>query len=596
MALITKSITQVVNDILARFLASQDQVTDVSPGSVLRTLVEAISFEIGTSPSGFLGLDLYDQLINIYSGGFIDLASGIQLEYVVAILGVSRTGSVPSSTTITFKRNTPAVSDITIPSSSVVATASDAETNAVQFETTQAGILPTIFLNERHSFSVSATPVASDFIYDFDQQHVHSIVEITGVYGGLNVTFTSGVDYVLQESSNGTSEMRWLTEQATPLIRNPDNGTDFFVDYVPLSIDIPAIATRGGSQTNVGALSITTRVSVPLGIESVTNYVTASGGTNQESDASLRKRSLNQLAVLAKSTVAALKFSILAVDGVIDVQIDDLPVTDVFEELQVYNTGDAFTSLNESPIDSVSLFEAQKSETQVYTTGSDNALTTTPVTEIISVRTDEATPTYFVDGVDYNLLNDEVMWIGGSTPINGQQIVITYYAQLTEDTDFEIYYNKKNIKWLTGIQPDDNTNVRITYKYTAVGVATALILANIVPISPTLRAEIESKIESTRAAGIQVNITEPSIQTIDVGMTLYLSVEAPANATDRVETNVTEYINALSLGEDVIHSELIYQAQRVTGVFDVVVTDPSANIAIPIDRIARAGIISIAVL
>ncbi|RLF10784.1 MAG: hypothetical protein DRJ62_04570, partial [Thermoprotei archaeon] len=59
----------------------QPAITDVNPGSVVRTIVEAISREIEF---------LYAQLSHVYSAGFIDTASGSALDLVVSILGVKR--------------------------------------------------------------------------------------------------------------------------------------------------------------------------------------------------------------------------------------------------------------------------------------------------------------------------------------------------------------------------------------------------------------------------------------------------------------------------------------------------------------------------
>jgi len=192
MALITKSVNVVVDNVLSRFLASQDKVTDISPGSILRTLVEAIAFEIGTSPTGFLGLSLYDQLISVYNCGFLELSEGICLDRVVAILGVTRIGAVSSGSTVTFRRNTPAVIDILISQGSRVSTEGQVDQAAIVFETTADATFPTEILNERHTFSISATPEASDLQYDFDEKHIYSITEIRGVYNSVDVIFTQG--------------------------------------------------------------------------------------------------------------------------------------------------------------------------------------------------------------------------------------------------------------------------------------------------------------------------------------------------------------------------------------------------------------------
>jgi len=71
------------------------EVTDTSPGSVVRTLLEAVGREIE-----YLNL-LIEQA---YYSGFIDTASGESLDLVVAVLGIRRKPPQPASGYVTFGR------------------------------------------------------------------------------------------------------------------------------------------------------------------------------------------------------------------------------------------------------------------------------------------------------------------------------------------------------------------------------------------------------------------------------------------------------------------------------------------------------------
>src|SRR5271170_6003828 len=73
-------------------------ITDVNPGSVVRTIVEAIGREIEY---------LYAQNDYVYKEGFIDTATGNSLDLVVAILGVQRRPPQFATGLVTFGRRKP---------------------------------------------------------------------------------------------------------------------------------------------------------------------------------------------------------------------------------------------------------------------------------------------------------------------------------------------------------------------------------------------------------------------------------------------------------------------------------------------------------
>jgi uncharacterized phage protein gp47/JayE len=93
--------------------SAQSPITDRNVGSVARTLVEAIGREIAT---------LYEHLELVYKSGFIDLAEGAALDFVVALLDVERIRAGRQVGEVVFARSTPAPGDITIPSGTLLAT------------------------------------------------------------------------------------------------------------------------------------------------------------------------------------------------------------------------------------------------------------------------------------------------------------------------------------------------------------------------------------------------------------------------------------------------------------------------------------------
>ncbi|HWQ15637.1 MAG TPA: baseplate J/gp47 family protein [Roseiflexaceae bacterium] len=101
---------------------SPSPLTDINVGSVTRTLAEAMSREIAV---------LYNQVNLAYQSGFIDLARGRALDFVVAILGVARKDGDFAQGLVSFFRAPTARGNITIPQGTKLTTADN-----IIFETT----------------------------------------------------------------------------------------------------------------------------------------------------------------------------------------------------------------------------------------------------------------------------------------------------------------------------------------------------------------------------------------------------------------------------------------------------------------------------
>lgn len=86
-------------------------ITDTTPGSVVRTLVEAFSRELAVA---------YQQLAHVYRDGYVDTATGKALDQVVALLGIERHGGGSTEGTVLFAREQPAPEEIPIPQGTMV--------------------------------------------------------------------------------------------------------------------------------------------------------------------------------------------------------------------------------------------------------------------------------------------------------------------------------------------------------------------------------------------------------------------------------------------------------------------------------------------
>jgi phage-related baseplate assembly protein len=91
-----------------------------------------------------------------------------------------------------------------------------------------------------------------------------------------------------------------------------------------------------------------------------------------------------------------------------------------------------------------------------------------------------------------------------------------------------------------------------------------------------------------RAAGILVIVQAPQVLIENVEMTVtVLEGYVDQDVKDAVAEAVMGYINSLGISDDVLLSQLITKAQEVTGVYNVVLTTPSADVVLLDDQLAR---------
>jgi len=108
---------------------SPPRLTDRNPGSIVRTLAESFAREYAV---------LSRQLELVYDAGFLETATGRDLDQVAALVGVTRWTRSVASGEVVFARGTPAPADIFIPAGTLVSTG---RPPAVTVETTDAQTL-----------------------------------------------------------------------------------------------------------------------------------------------------------------------------------------------------------------------------------------------------------------------------------------------------------------------------------------------------------------------------------------------------------------------------------------------------------------------
>jgi uncharacterized phage protein gp47/JayE len=288
-------------------LTGASGISDVNPGSVTRTIVEAISREIEY---------LYLQMEQAYLSGFLDTATGEALDFVVSIIGIKRKPPQPSSGCVTFGRNT----------EPEILTVAD----------------------EVHLYDGSTE-------YALNKPLIKDVAKIEGTCKEATTTFEKDVDYMLVGR-----DVRWL-----PGGKKPDLKTVFRVDYTAYremripkgttvatfslkpeetrlfmtteeaslapnkegkwEAEVSIICTIPGRSGNVLAGMVVVMPQPVPGVEYVINKADVVNGVEAEEDSELRERAKHALEFAGKATYSSLESAIRSVEGVRSLLIEDMP-------------------------------------------------------------------------------------------------------------------------------------------------------------------------------------------------------------------------------------------------------------------------------
>jgi hypothetical protein len=139
-----KSYEELTVDILRR-LESGGVLTDVNPGSAVRTLVEAFARQLALA---------YEQLAVIYDMGFIDTAEGEALDHLVALLGQKRRTGPQAVGEATFERDPKVAGQVVIP-----------EGTALQIALARLPGVPLVYLTRKETVLAAGQTAATAEVY-----------------------------------------------------------------------------------------------------------------------------------------------------------------------------------------------------------------------------------------------------------------------------------------------------------------------------------------------------------------------------------------------------------------------------------------------
>jgi uncharacterized phage protein gp47/JayE len=360
---------------------------------------------------------------------------------------------------------------------------------------------------------------------------------------GTTVQTASGVTFIT--TADGTLS-------ASSPAQNP--GSQLGQDSGP----VPAVATAAGSAGNVAVGTLVRFTQPPTGIDSVTNLVPGTGGTDGESDDSFRARIKNYTATLARSTEAALDACVLsATDPASGATILFSSVTpDPAVPGLVYLYVDDGTGASQS----------------VATVGSENV-----TYGLIGPPANSAA------GGEVNLPLDNNA-IKSDSPFS---LSSSLRGRLTQGTDYLVNYGQGVLVFTPALLAHEVITASYTYYTGIVGLA-----QKIVDGDPDNRTNYPGY----RAAGIQVRVLPPQVLVPQV--TASLTVAPGYDIADTyaaVQSAILASINALPISGDVLLSTLYTAVRGVDGVTNVVFSAPAADLVVLDNQIARTTIDNIVV-
>ncbi len=263
-------------------------LTDFNPGSVAGTLLRAVARELAL---------MYAQMDQAYRRAFIDDASGVALDNVVALLGVRRIPAQAAKGRVTFLRKKPAPQAVTVPAGTRVAD------KAGRVFVTQADAQIRSSAEELRVADGKALAVTD------------KIGELIGVWPKAQNPDTT--PSLAVEKGFGDSE------RVVTLTIAPAMGSEMRIRYKPRSSTVGVQALQPGPDGNVNKQSLTVMPTPPKDIDAVTNEDPIDGGQVAEADDRLRERAKHALERAGNATVNAIRFAVLQIEGVQGVEVLD---------------------------------------------------------------------------------------------------------------------------------------------------------------------------------------------------------------------------------------------------------------------------------
>lgn len=346
-------------------------------------------------------------------------------------------------------------------------------------------------------------------------------------------------------------------------LRNPSTGLQYRTTETATilvgdnrSNRIKFSALEAGEVGNCASNNVTEIVSGGNGVNGFAHLSAAVGGRDLESDAELRSRIRARVASLAYSTPQAIEARVL------DARSDDGRAV-ISSRLIEDETDRGFCRLY---IDD-------------GTTISDRINQETSALEVLAERANGNERVFFTD-------NFPVVRRAAPHTINLRRRQgdgsLAPASVLTERQDFEMTYSQGRIVLSPNVvvgEGDQLTLSEYTYQTSLIAEAQRLIEGD----------RLDANVPTYRAAGVVVEVVPAEKLLVAVLATIVTNDGYDRDAVlAEVRTEISNYINTLPIGGDVVVSEIIERAMSVRGMYDIAISQPTTNIPVAFNEVARA--------
>jgi uncharacterized phage protein gp47/JayE len=580
--------SEIVNDALAYIASQTDMTTEV--GSFVRSLVEAFAIECD---------DANYQMVQILDGYSIMTATGSDLDKRAADYDMERLQPAASTTYVVFRDRNLVTSNLVLDQAAGSVTSELASTSAFPV----AGYPYNIRIGEGtlqvETVAVSNNNTTTNTLTHGATVNAHSSGErVSRVTGAANIVINAGVS--AQVAARGTSPAVVFVTQEQATIANGDYD----------SSSVLATSQLAGRASNIGASQISEFASgAPFTGAGVTNPSPASGGRDLEADQEFRDRIIDHIRSLSTGNIFALKQAVLGVaDDTTGQRVVTANVIEDFvaDEVRVLiDDGTGFTpSAVHLPTSTVQVALAIGAATVRVADASDFAdegyviLSPEDAAQIELMEysaVNRATNTLTFAGVTLNAhdAGDEVVtvevldlaaepgrnfWNLSQFGIlrNSERVFLkqgAVFTELANGTDYDLNRAVGQLQ-IVGSGVAAMSQLVIAYSYYTGLVQLVQRVLNGDSLDPVTYPGV-------RAAGVEVLAETPTVRRI----TARMAISALAGFDESilrplVREAVETYINALGIGNDVLLSEIITAAMNVAGVYNVVVTEPTSDVAI----------------
>jgi uncharacterized phage protein gp47/JayE len=286
---------------------SQSGISDVNIGSVVRTLVEAISREIEY---------LYLQTEQAYLAGFIDTANGQALDFVVSLLGIQRKPPQPAMGSVTFGRTSE-------PELIIVTGETHLWDGATEY------LLSKPLSKEVLSVKGSCQGVHFEFLKDHDFSFIYNSIRWLPDGKKPDDKTVFSIDYTAYRQiivPKGTAVTTLPLKQAEVRVFKTLEAASLALSLDGRwEADVAVVAAEPGRIGNVLAGSVVVMPMAISGVEYVINKGDLVNGVEAETDVELRERAKHALEFAGKATLVSLESAIRSVEGVSSIYIEDKP-------------------------------------------------------------------------------------------------------------------------------------------------------------------------------------------------------------------------------------------------------------------------------